>query len=418
MSDTATAYIDQICRKAKIAARKSATLDTRIKNKILEDFAVNLGHCKKEIQAANRKDCSFAEKNGAAKSTLDRLLLTDTRIEGMVQSVREIIQLSDPVGEISNMVMRPSGIQVGQMRVPVGVIAVIYESRPNVTADVAALCLKAGNAVILRGGSESIQSNMAIHQAFSKALEKNNVSKDFCLLIEQTDRALINDLLKQKDYIDMVIPRGGRALIDFVSDESRIPVVKHDMGNCHVFVDASADEEMARSIVLNAKTQRPGVCNAVETLLIHEHFPHTVTVLQALHDAGVELRACERIRGLFAAAKPVREKDWGMEYLDLILAVKIVVSLDEAIAHIARYGSNHSEAIVTSSLPNAQEFVKCVDSSSVFVNASTRFADGGEYGLGAEIGISTQKLHARGPMGLRDLTCKKYVVLGRGHIRT
>jgi glutamate-5-semialdehyde dehydrogenase len=349
----------------------------------------------------------------------DRLLLNPERIEGIAKSIEEIRDLEDPVGRIEKMHTRPSGIRVGQMRVPIGVIAVIYESRPNVTTDIAALAIKSGNAAILRGGKESIHTNLALYSIIKETLRAMGHAQDIITLIEKTDRELVMLLLHMNRYIDIVVPRGGDALIEMVTRESRIPVIKHDKGVCHTFIDNSADTGMAIEICINAKVQRPGVCNAMETLLIHRDFTDKAAVLGALKDKGVELRGCPRTVAVMPdAVRPADEEDWYAEYGDLILAVKVVDSMEEAMAHIVKYGSSHSEAIITENYTNAERFLREVDSAAVFVNSSTRFHDGGEFGLGAEVGISTQKLHARGTMGIEGLTCLKYVVYGTGQVRS
>jgi glutamate-5-semialdehyde dehydrogenase len=338
----------------------------------------------------------------------------------MAQGLKEIVALHDPVGEVVRMWRRPNGLLVGKMRIPLGVIGIIYEARPNVTADGAGLCIKAGNAVILRGGSESIRSNMAIGAVLRDALSKKDLPGDSVQIIPVVDRAAILEMLKLEDYIDLIIPRGGEGLIRFVSENSRIPVIKHYKGVCHIFVDESADLEMAERICMNAKLQRPGVCNAMETLLIHENIRESFLplVVKRFEEAGVQVRGCKRTREIIPHAKEATEEDWYTEYLDLILSVKVVKDLDEAISHIEKYGSMHTEAIVTQDYTNAQRFLNGVNSSTVLVNASTRFSDGFELGLGAEIGISTSKLHAFGPMGVEELTTTKFIIYGNGQIRT
>lgn len=414
-----TRYIDELCRNAKNASRSIATMLTVKKNELLNSIAGELRRECDYIIAENGKDVENAEKNGLSPAFIDRLLLNKQRIEGMARSVEEIAIFDDPVGRIEHMKMRPSGIRVGQMRVPIGVIAVIFESRPNVTTDIAALCLKSGNACILRGGKESINSNIALHSILSKSLHNAGVDVSAVSMITRTEHELVSKLLKMNQYIDIVIPRGGETLISMVTRESTIPVIKHDKGVCHTFIDASADCEIAERVSINAKVQRPAVCNAMETLLIHSAYPKKESLLRALVEKGVELRGCERtLRILPGEIRPASEDDWSAEYGDLILSVKIVDSIDEAMEHITRYGSGHSEAIITSEYANSERFLKEVDSAAVFVNASTRFHDGGEFGLGAEVGISTQKLHARGTMGIEGLTCLKYVIYGSGQIRS
>ncbi|MFH0974840.1 MAG: glutamate-5-semialdehyde dehydrogenase [Spirochaetota bacterium] len=413
-----TEYIGSICEEAKNASRVIANLSTNEKNKILYDIAAAIREKSGFIADENKKDLSEADKAGLSKAVRDRLLLNSDRLNGMAASIEDIARLEDPVGRIESMSVRPSGIRVGQMRVPIGVVAVIYESRPNVTTDIAALAIKSGNAAILRGGKESIFSNKALYSVINEVLKKSVCPVGAVSFIDRTEHEAVIQLLKMSGYIDIVIPRGGESLIKMVSAESRIPVIKHDKGVCHTFIDKSAEPEMAINISVNAKVQRPGVCNAMETLLIHKDFPETKRLLKALIDKGVEIRGCDRTLAILPEkVKKASEADWHEEYLDLILAVRIVDSMEEAINHIHRYGSNHSEAIVTADYENAENYLKKVDSSAVFVNSSTRFHDGGEFGLGAEIGISTQKLHARGTMGIMGLTCLKYVIYGSGQIR-
>ncbi len=412
-------YIESICRKARAAAGAVATLSTNVKNGVLRGIASGIRTRIDFILQENKRDLEEAERSGVTKAFYDRLLLNGSRIETMAQSVEEIAMLEDPVGRIENMRVRPSGIRVGQMRVPLGVVAVIFESRPNVITDIASLCIKSGNAGILRGGRESLHSNTALHSIIAESLREAKLPEEAVTLITSTEHELVTALLKMNNYIDIVIPRGGQSLIQTVVRESSIPVIKHDKGVCHTFVDSSAQESMAKAICVNAKVQRPGVCNAMETLLIHRDYPHKESLLQALLEQRVELRGCERTMRLAPGRlKPAAEDDWYAEYLELVLAVKIVDTMDEAVDHIRRYGSGHSEAIVTADYDNAQRFLQEVDSAAVFVNASTRFHDGGEFGLGAEIGISTQKLHARGAMGIEGLTCLKYIVYGSGQVRS
>jgi glutamate-5-semialdehyde dehydrogenase len=411
-------YILDVCQKSRRASRILANLATNERNTALFRIAASIRNKADFIIEENKKDLNAADKAGVTNALRDRLLLNHDRIEGMAASVEDIAKMEDPIGRIESMSVRPSGIKVGQMRVPIGVIAVIFESRPNVTTDIAALALKSGNAAILRGGKESINSNKALYSAIREALFVSSLPEDAVVLIDRTEHKAVTQLLKMSAYIDIVIPRGGASLIKMVTEESRIPVIKHDKGVCHTFIDKSASPDMAIDISVNAKVQRPGVCNAMETLLIHKDFTEKVKLLDALIKKGVELRGCERTLELMPGeVKPAVEQDWGEEYLDLILSVKIVDSIEEAIDHIHKYGSNHSEAIVTSDYTNSERFLKEVDSSAVFVNSSTRFHDGGEFGLGAEIGISTQKLHARGAMGLLGLTCLKYVIYGSGQVR-
>ncbi len=411
-------YIDGLCRDAREASRVIARYSTERKNVLLYAIAAALRDRTDYIVAENAADLNTAEREGMGGALRDRLMLDGKRIEGMAVSIEEIAMLPDPVGRIEKMTVRPSGIRVGQMRVPLGVVAVIYEARPNVTTDIAALCIKSGNAAILRGGKEAIRTNSALHSVVRGALAASGCPGAAVTFIDRTGRELVPMLLKMNDYIDIVIPRGGEGLIKAVTAESTIPVIKHDKGVCHIFVDATAIEEMANRIAVNAKVQRPSVCNAMETLLIHSAYPCKGSLLESLLDKKVEIRGCPETVGIVPGRiGAAADDDWGREFLDLILAVRIVGSLDEAMEHIARYGSGHSEAIITSDYFNAERFLREVDSSALFVNASTRFHDGGEFGLGAEVGISTQKLHARGAMGIEGLTTLKYVVYGNGEVR-
>jgi glutamate-5-semialdehyde dehydrogenase len=366
----------------------------------------------------NEKDLAAARERDLAPAMVDRLVLDEKRIRAMADGLREVAALPDPVGEVTRMWRRPNGLQVGQVRIPLGVIGIIYESRPNVTADAAGLCLKSGNAVVLRGGSEAIHSNTAIGAVLRRELKRYNLPAAAVQVVTTTERAAVLELLKLEEEIDLIIPRGGEGLIRFVSENSRIPVIKHYKGVCHTYVDADADFEMAEKICINAKVQRPGVCNAMETLLIHKDIAETFVprIAQAMRAEGVEMRGCPITRE-FAEVKEATDEDWGAEYLDLILAVRVVEDMDEAMDHIARYGSLHTEVIVTRDYRNSQRFLREVNSSVVMVNASSRFSDGNQFGLGAEIGISTTKLHSFGPMGLEDLTTRKFVVLGDGQVR-
>jgi glutamate-5-semialdehyde dehydrogenase len=390
-----------------------------LKEKILVQTAHKLRDHRPQIQDANRRDLEIGEKKGLSSAMMDRLTLSDKVIDQTAAGLEEIAAFPDPVGEIVRMWTRPNGMRVGRMRIPLGVIGIIYESRPNVTADAAALCIKAGNAVILRGGSEAAHSNQAIVEIFKEVLRENSVNPDVVNLLPTMDREAILFMLQLEDLIDLIIPRGGEELIRFVSQNSRIPVIKHYKGVCHLYVDADADLEMAVKLTFNSKVQRPGVCNALETLLVHrdvaEDFLPAVT--EKLAEAGVELRGCERSLDVVRSMNPATEEDWYAEYLDLILAVKVVDDIDAAMSHIAKYGSLHTETIVTKSYGAAQKFLREVNSSSVIVNASTRMSDGYVYGLGAEVGISTTKIHAYGPMGVEDLTTTKFIVLGDGQIR-
>jgi glutamate-5-semialdehyde dehydrogenase len=417
---TVRTTIENMAKQARKAARELASLSTAKKNSILAKMAAALEARQDHIRAENEKDLAAGREKGLSAAMLDRLALSDKVIASMVAGVQEVIALPDPVGEISDMARRPSGIVVGRMRIPLGVIGMIYESRPNVTVDAGVLCLKAGNGVLLRGGSEAIYSNLALAQVMQEVLAEEKINPAALQVIPVTDREAITVLLGLEEYIDLIIPRGGEGLIRFVAENSRIPVLKHYKGVCHVFVDASADLQMAVAITMNGKTQRPGVCNALETLLVHRDVAADFLPLAAaeLIAAGVELRGCPATLALLPDIRPAVESDWPAEYLDLILAVKIVEDLDAAMEHIVRYGSQHTEAIVTGNYGHAQRFLREVDASSVMVNASTRFADGGEFGLGAEIGISTTKLHAYGPMGLKELTTRKFIVYGDGQVRS
>jgi len=411
-----------MARRARAAALASARLDAAARRDALEKIADAIDARRSQILAANVLDLSAAAENGVSGPMLDRLKLGDKAVVKLAEAVREVAAQDDPLGAVEEETTRPNGLRVGRMRIPLGVIAMIYESRPNVTSDAAALCLKAGNAVILRGGSEALRSNRAIADAIREGLAGSAVPPDAVQLVPTTDRKAIDVLLQQEQWIDLVIPRGGEGLIRAVTEKSRIPVLQHYKGVCHVFLDESAPLERAVAITVNAKVQRPGVCNALETLLVHAAVAERLlpTVARKLVEAGVEVRGCPRTVELLADLEvlPATEDDWHEEYLDLRLAVRIVDDLEAALGHIARYGSSHTEAIVTEDEASARAFVSAVQSSTVLVNASTRFADGGELGLGAEIGISTSKLHAFGPMGARELTTRKFVVFGDGQIRS
>lgn len=396
-----------------------ALASAEVKNRALRAMAQGLLDRQEEILQANAADLSVAEGKGHRSAFLDRLRLNPERVRGMARGLEEVAALPDPVGEVGGMARRPNGLWVGRMRVPLGVVAIIYESRPNVTADVTGLCLKAGNAVLLRGGSEAIRSNTAIAAILTAAAEAAGLPKGAIGIVEVTDRAAVHSLLKMDQYIDLVIPRGGEELVRTVKETSTIPVIAHEKGLCHIYVDSAADLSMAEELVVNAKVERPGVCNAVETLLVHheiaaEFLPKMAARLTA---AGVELRGCPATRRVLTQAREATEEDWATEYLDLILSIRVVDSFDEAVAHIRQYSSGLAEGIVTADYHRGMRFIQEVDAGAVFVNASTRFADGGEFGLGAEIGISTQKLHARGPMGVKELTCEKFIVLGEGQVR-
>lgn len=404
---------------AKSAAKAIARASTGQKNQALEIIADTISARADSIAQANRIDLEAGEKNGLDAALLDRLALTPERIKSMVEGLRQVATLPDPCGEISEMAYRPSGIQVGKMRVPLGVIGIIYESRPNVTIDAASLCLKSGNAAILRGGSEAFHSNKAIAEAIAEGLAKAGLPQTCVQVLETTDRAAVGALITDKDNVDVIVPRGGKGLIERISREATVPVIKHLDGICHVYIDDHADADKAIAIAVNAKTHRYGVCNAMETLLIAKSQAAALlpTLAEIYGSKGVELRGCEQTRAIIADCNPATEEDWQTEYLAPVLAIKVVAGIDEAIEHINCYSSQHTESIVTENYTLARRFLREVDSSSVMVNASTRFADGFEYGLGAEIGISTDKIHARGPVGLEGLTSQKWVVFGDGHIR-
>lgn len=415
-----TNLITGIAQKARDASRILAKVTSSPKDKALISMSSAILEEQGFIIEENKKDIEDSKAKGFREAFLDRLTLTPSRIKSMAQGLREVAALHDPVGDVVKMWRRPNGLLVGRMRIPLGVIGIIYESRPNVTADGAGLCVKSGNAVILRGGSESIRSNMAICTILRNSLKKNDLPEDSIQTIPITDRSAILEMLKLEDYIDLVIPRGGEGLIRFVSENSKIPVIKHYKGICHIFVDESADPKMAERICINAKVQRPGVCNAMETLLVHENIAGSFLpfIVKRFEEAGVEIRGCERTREIVPWVKEATEDDWYTEYLDLVLSVKVVKNLDEAVSHIEKYGSMHTEAIITQDYTNSQRFLSSVNSSTVLVNASTRFSDGFELGLGAEIGISTSKLHAFGPMGIEELTTTKFIIYGNGQIRT
>ncbi len=412
--------IKKIARQAADAACELSRASTGEKNRALQQMADELVQKTKYVLDENAKDVAKAKKAGISGAMLERLTLKPSSIEQMAQGLREVAALPDPVGKITSMWRRPNGLLVGRMRIPLGVIGIIYESRPNVTVDASALCLKSGNAVVLRGGSEAIRSNLAIASVLQDVLKKTSLPTNAVQLISYTDREAVSEMLKLEEYIDLIIPRGGEDLIRAVVAQSRIPVIKHYKGVCHIFVDAHADVDMGVKICLNAKTQRPGVCNAMETLLVHQDIAHRFLppLADKLKKAGVIIRGCEKTRAILKKIEKAQESDWYEEYLDLILAVKIVEDIDEAIAHIQKYGSLHTESIITNDYTNAQRFLTEVNSSTVLVNASTRFSDGFELGLGAEIGISTTKLHAFGPMGLEELTTTKFIIYGNGQVRT
>ncbi len=422
-TDDVQGYMSDVGHAAREASRAIGKALTDQKNQALEAIASQIMAQSDMLKKANAVDLAAGKEKGLDAALLDRLELTDGRIRSMAEGLRQIAALPDPVGTISNLAYRPSGIQVGQMRVPLGVIGIIYESRPNVTADAAALCLKSGNAVILRGGSEAINSNQAVASCIKHGLEVAGLPADVVQVVKTTDRAAVGELLRMKDFVDVIIPRGGKSLIERISNESEVPVIKHLDGICHVYIDDHADKEKALNVAFNSKTQRYGTCNTMETLLVAES--SAADILPALAkmylEEGVELRACEKTQALLKeqgiATLVAQESDWSTEYLAPILSIKMVAGIDAAINHINRYSSQHTESIITEDYTKSRQFLREVDSSSVMVNASTRFADGFEYGLGAEIGISTDKLHARGPVGLDGLTSLKYVVLGDGQIR-
>ncbi len=413
-------YMYTVGRAARVAARELARAETRAKDRALETIAEAIERNKSQLLQANARDLQAAKARELEDALVDRLTLDDSCIASMADGLHQIAQLPDPVGEISNVRFRPTGIQVGHMRVPLGVIGIIYESRPNVTADAAGLCLKAGNAAILRGGSEAIHSNKAIGACVHEGLRAAGLPEHAVQVIETTDRAAVGELITLRDYVDIIVPRGGKGLIERISNEARIPVLKHLHGVCHVYIDDRADTDKAVRIADNAKTQRFGTCNTMETLLVHKDIAAAVLppLAKIYTEKGVELRGDAAATAIVAGMKNATEEDWYEEYLAPILAIRIVDGIDQAIDHIAQYGSQHTDTIVTEDWTRARRFLREVDSSSVMVNASTRFADGYEYGLGAEIGIATDKLHARGPVGLEGLTSLKWIVLGDGHIRS
>lgn len=412
-------YMQTVGLRAREASQIIAAADTALKNQALHAIAEALQSNHNALLAANAIDMQNGRASGLDDALLDRLELTPERISAMIDGLKQVAELPDPIGNITDLQDRPSGIKLGKMRVPLGVVGIIYESRPNVTIDAASLCLKSGNATILRGGSEAIESNRAIATAIAQGLATAGLPESVVQIIDTTDRAAVGELITMTEYVDVIVPRGGKSLIARISAEARVPVIKHLDGNCHVYIDDKADLNKAIAIAVNAKTHRYGVCNAMESLLVAESV--AVSVLPALAaryaELGVELRGCEKTCALIKAAKPAREEDWHEEYLAPILSIKIVAGLEQAIAHINYYSSKHTDAIVTEDADRAAQFMRQVDSSSVMVNASTRFADGFEYGLGAEIGISTDKIHARGPVGLEGLTSQKWVVYGDGQIR-
>ena len=416
---SAAVLMQTLGRQARAAAAVLSRADTAAKNAALMAMAEAITQSSAALKTANAKDLAAGKATGLDAAMLDRLTLTDARIESMAEGLRQIAALPDPIGEISGMAYRPSGIQVGRMRVPLGVIGIIYESRPNVTADAAGLCLKSGNATILRGGSEAIHSNQAIAQCIQQGLLAAGLPAHAVQVIETTDRAVVGELITAREFVDVIIPRGGKSLTERISNEARVPVIKHLDGICHVYIDEHADINKAINIAVNAKTHRYGVCNAMETLLVHQAVAKKVlpSLAKLFNEKNVELRGCAATREIVSGIHSATEQDWSTEYLAAILSIRVVATLDEAITHINTYGSHHTDAIVTENYSCSRRFLREVDSSSVIVNASTRFADGFEFGLGAEIGISTDKLHARGPVGLEGLTSLKYIVLGDGQIR-
>lgn len=409
----------QMGKNAREAEKSLRSLSTAKKNEALAAVAQRLVEKADVLLKANEEDVANGRKNNMKESLVDRLMLTKERIEGMAEGLRQLVDLEDPIGEVLGMKKRPNGLLIGQKRVPLGVIGIIYEARPNVTADAFGLCFKTSNAVILKGGSDAIHSNQAIVDCIRETLKEHGVTEDAVQLIGDTSRETAAEFMKLDDYVDVLIPRGGAGLIHAVVSQSTIPVIETGTGNCHIYVDETADLSMAADIVMNAKTQRIGVCNACESLLVHNSVKDLFlpVLAQRLKEKNVEMRADEEALALMSGAVPATEKDWGTEYLDYILSIKVVYSVDEAIEHINRYNTGHSEAIITNSYENAQKFLDEVDAAAVYVNASTRFTDGFEFGYGAEIGISTQKLHARGPMGLLALTTTKYIIYGNGQVR-
>ena len=419
MSQDIKQYMKNLGQQARVASADMSRAEVSAKNNALNAIADAIDASAEMLKTENAKDLEAGKANGLDDALLDRLALNDERIAGMSEGLRQIATLPDPVGEITDMAYRPSGIQIGKMRVPLGVIGIIYESRPNVTADAAGLCLKSGNATILRGGSEAINSNKAIAVCIQQGLVKAGLPAQAVQVVETTDRAAVGELITAKDYVDVIIPRGGKGLIERITNEASVPVIKHLDGICHVYIDDKADTDKAIKVAVNSKTHRYGVCNAMETLLINSDVAANVLpeLVKQYQHKGVELRGCEKTRDLVSGLNAATDEDWDTEYLAPILAIRVVDSMDDAIKHINKHGSHHTDSIITEDYSKARRFLREVDSSSVMINASTRFADGFEYGLGAEIGISTDKLHARGPVGLEGLTSQKYIVLGDGHIR-
>ncbi|WP_144780485.1 glutamate-5-semialdehyde dehydrogenase [Marinobacter maritimus] len=413
------AYMTEVGQQARAAAALVARSTTATRNRALLATAEALDAARSELAAANAQDLTSGKESGLDAAMLDRLELTPERVDTMIEGLRQVASLPDPIGAITDMTYRPSGIQVGKMRVPLGVIGIIYESRPNVTVEAASLCLKSGNATILRGGSESIHSNQAIALCLARGLAEAGLPESAVQVIKTTDRAAVGELITMPEYVDVIVPRGGKGLIERISRDARVPVIKHLDGVCHVYIDSHADPEKALSVAVNSKTHRYGTCNTMETLLVDKEIAADMLVLlgPAFIEKGVELRGCEQTREILADINAATEADWEEEYLAPVLAIRVVDGLDGAIGHINRYSSQHTDSIITENYTRARRFITEVDSSSVMVNASTRFADGFEYGLGAEIGISTDKIHARGPVGLEGLTSQKYVVFGDGHVR-
>jgi len=411
--------INEICKKAKTASTQLAKASTEQKNKALLNMADAIEKNSTEILQANQKDVEAARAKGVKPALIDRLILDKKRLANMARTLREVAELPDPVNEIVKTWTRPNGLIIGQLRVPLGVIGIIYESRPDVTSEASGICIKSGNAIILRGGSDAINSNMTIGNALRTALEETGLTKDIIQVVPVTERSYAEKLMKMREYIDVLIPRGGVNLIKTVVEKATVPVIETGTGNCHIYVEEDADLDRAVDIIINAKCQRPGTCNAEEKLLVHKNVAKQFlpTMVDALIKKGVEVRGCKKTVELAPKVKPATEEDWGTEYLDLIIGIKVVENLDEAIDHINKYGTKHSESILTADFNKALKFIREIDAAAVYWNASTRFTDGNQFGLGAEIGISTQKLHARGPMSIQQLTTTKFFILGRGHIR-
>lgn len=409
----------EICQKAKAASVELAKASAELRNKALCSMADSLEQSCQQILEANKEDVAAARAKGTKESLIDRLIVDEKRVKNMASNLREVADIKDVVGEIVKTWTRPNGLIIGQLRVPLGVIGIIYESRPDVTSEASGLCIKSGNAIILRGGSDAINSNLAIGKALRSALEETGLNKDIIQVVPSTDRAFAEKLMIMREYIDVLIPRGGANLIKAVVEKSTVPVIETGTGNCHIYVEEDANLTRAIDIIINAKCQRPGTCNAEEKLIVHKNVAKQFIpkIVSALNLEGVEIRACEKTMQILPNLKPAVEEDWGTEYLDLIIAIKIVENIDEAIAHINKYGTKHSESILTADFNKALKFINEVDAAAVYWNASTRFTDGNQFGLGAEIGISTQKLHARGPMSIQQLTTTKFFILGRGHIR-